>query len=184
MKADIRRYVHTEEVTSTFQFIHMALFTESLWFVVSYRFGRWVRGSFRVPLITPLLKIISKIIHKIISLITGIQIPFETQIGPGLYIGHSGMLIINSTTVIGANCNLSPGVVIGQGGRGEHKGSPVLGDFVYIGVGAKLLGKISVGSHAAVGANAVVTRDVPPHATVAGIPARVVNMNGSDGLII
>ncbi len=109
----------------------------------------------------------------------GIAIPFETQIGEGLYIGHFGGIVINELAVIGKNCNLSHDVTIGQTNRGARKGCPVIGDNVYIGPGAKVIGGVSLGNHAAVGANCVVTRDVPDNGVVAGAPGRVISRQGS-----
>jgi serine O-acetyltransferase len=63
-------------------------------------------------------------------------------------------------------------------------GSPEIGDWVYIGVGAKIIGKIHVGNHVAIGANSVVLKDVPDYATVAGIPARIINNLGSKDFIL
>ena len=109
----------------------------------------------------------------------GIEIPFTTRIGPWLYIGHFGGIVVSDYAVIGRNCNLSPGVVIGQSNRGEKKGYPVIGDSVYIGPGAKIIGGIMVGSQAAIGANCVVVDDVPENAVVAGVPGRVISHEGS-----
>lgn len=109
----------------------------------------------------------------------GISIPYMTRIGPGLYIGHFGGIVINPDVVLGRNCNLSQGVTIGQSNRGARKGCPTLGDNIYIGPGAVLIGRIKIGNNAAIGANSVVTRDVPDHAVVVGIPATVISLNGS-----
>jgi serine O-acetyltransferase len=179
VRKDIRRYMITDEVKSLRGGLELFLYNYSLWVIISYRFGRWVRRDFRVPVIKTLLKIITKFTHSLTCLITGIQIPFETEVGPGLYIGHTGMLVINGNSVIGSCCTISVGVVIGQGGRGSNKGCPVIGDNVYIGVGAKVLGKIIIGDHAAIGANAVVVRDIPANATAAGVPAKIINYLGS-----
>lgn len=113
----------------------------------------------------------------------GISIAFTTRIGPGFYIGHFGGIVVNDAAVIGRNCNISHGVTIGQVNRGRSMGVPTLGDDVYIGPGAKVLGGIRVGNRVAIGANAVVTHDVPDDAVVVGIPARVVSMQGSLGYI-
>jgi len=113
----------------------------------------------------------------------GIEIPREAKIGYGFWISHYGGIILNGSVVIGNNCNISQGVTIGIGGRGDKRGNPVIGDNVYIGPGAKVFGKIRIGNNAAIGANAVVTKDVPDNATVGGIPATVINMKGSDGMI-
>ena len=85
--------------------------------------------------------------------------------------------------MIGRNCNLSHQVTIGISRRGERAGVPTIGDNVYIGPGAKLFGAISVGDNAAVGANCVVTRDVPEFGVVVGIPGRVISLDGSQGYI-
>jgi serine O-acetyltransferase len=113
----------------------------------------------------------------------GISISARTPIGPGLYIGHFGGIHVNQGAVIGANCNLQQDVTLAKANRGARAGAPVIGDNVFIGAGAKIIGHIQVGDGAAIGANAVVTRDVPPGAAVAGIPARVVSEQGSAGYV-
>jgi len=113
----------------------------------------------------------------------GISIPFETTIGSGFYIGHFGGIVVNEGSVIGKNCNISHGVTLGEAQRGEKKGCPVVGDNVYIGPGAKIVGAVRVGNHAAIGANCVVTKDVPDHAVVVGIPGRVISEEGSAGYV-
>ena len=113
----------------------------------------------------------------------GIAIDFSTNIGPGFYVGHFGGIVVSSDAVIGRNCNISQGVTIGVANRGTRAGVPVIGDNVYIGPGAKIFGRVHVGDGAAIGANAVVTQDVPSGATVAGVPARVLSMSGSVGYV-
>jgi serine O-acetyltransferase len=113
----------------------------------------------------------------------GIDISRDTQIGSGLYIGHYGGIVVNSAVVIGNNCNLSHGVTLGQSNRGDRAGCPTIGDNVYIAPGAKVIGRIHVGDHAAIGANAVVVEDVPAGGVVGGVPARVISSGGSEGYI-
>jgi serine O-acetyltransferase len=113
----------------------------------------------------------------------GIDISRDARIGSGLYIGHFGGIVVNAAVLIGDNCNLSQGVTLGQVNRGPKAGCPTLGNNVYVGPGAKIIGRISVGDGAAVGANAVVVDDVPPHAAVGGVPARVLSEAGSEGYI-
>jgi serine O-acetyltransferase len=74
-------------------------------------------------------------------------------------------------------------VTLGQSNRGERRGSPVIGDNVFIGAGAKIFGMIKVGNNAAIGANCVVTKDVPENGVVVGVPGRIISMNGSRGYI-
>ncbi len=113
----------------------------------------------------------------------GIDIPYRTCIGKGFYIGHFGGIVINPNAVIGKNCNISQGVTIGQTNRGERAGTPVIGDNVFIGPGAMIIGNIKIGNNVAIGANAVVTKSVPDNAVVAGVPARILSMQGSIGYI-
>jgi len=103
---------------------------------------------------------------------TGISINPGADIGPGLYIGHFGGIIVGEVT-LGSNCNLSQGVTLGRTGRiGEH-GAPVLGDRVWVGPGAVVVGPVAIGDDALIGANTVVTKDVPARALAIGSPMRV-----------
>ncbi|WP_242682014.1 serine O-acetyltransferase [Desertivibrio insolitus] len=104
----------------------------------------------------------------------GLEIPLGVA-GPGFNIAHAPGIVINPDVRIGKNCRIHQNVTIGQG----RNGSPVLGDNVWLGAGAVVVGGIQVGDNVAIGANAVVTKDVPPHTTVAGNPARVISQEGS-----
>ena len=110
----------------------------------------------------------------------GISIPFNTQIGKGFYIGHFGCIVVNPATVIGNNVNISQGVTVGATNRGGKKGVATIGNGVYIAPGVKIIGAVSIGNNVAIGANAVVTHDVPDNAVVAGVPARIISMNGAE----
>jgi len=118
------------------------------------------------------------------TIVYGISIPYTTRIGPGLFVGHFGGIVVHPDAVIGRNCNLSQGVTIGLSARGKRRGVPTIGDNVYIAPGAKILGNIRIGNDVAIGANAVVTRDVPEGAVVAGIPAEVISHEGSAGYVL
>ncbi|HPC94050.1 MAG TPA: hypothetical protein PLU87_03845 [Sedimentisphaerales bacterium] len=113
----------------------------------------------------------------------GISIPHTTDIGPGLFIGHWGGIVVNDRVIIGRDCNLSHGVTIGRRNRGRFKGCPRIGDRVYVGPGAAIIGSVCVGSDVAIGANAVVVDHVPDNAVVVGNPAYVVSARGSDGYV-
>ena len=113
----------------------------------------------------------------------GIQISHEAEIGPGFYIGHFGQIVVNGSVKIGKNCNISQGVTIGVSNRGKHAGVPVVGDNVYIGPGAKIIGNVMVGNNVAIGANAVVTKNIPDNGVAVGVPATVVSYNGSRGYV-
>lgn len=90
---------------------------------------------------------------------------------------------MHERAAIGKNCNISHGVTIGQANRGKRKGYPTIENNVYIGPGAKILGKVMVGNNVAVGANCVVTKDVPADSVVVGIPGKVISKEGSAGYI-
>lgn len=113
----------------------------------------------------------------------GIDIPVGTHIGPGFYVGHFGGIVINERTVIGRNCNVSHGVTIGQANRGTREGYAVIGDDTYFGPGAKVVGAVHIGSNVAVGANCVVTKDVPDDAVVVGVPGKVISRAGAAGYV-
>jgi len=114
----------------------------------------------------------------------GISIPYNTNIGPGLYIGHFSGIVVNSDTVIGKNCNINQGVTVGTTYGGKQPGTPKIGDNVYIGPGSFIIGGISIGENVAIGANSVVTRDFPDNAVVAGSPAKHLSQNGSGEYVI
>lgn len=99
----------------------------------------------------------------------GLTIP-RGVFGPGLAIVHYGSVTVNPNATVGGNCRLHSDVVIGSK-RGR---SPVIGNDVWIGAGAKVFGRVTVGDGAVIGANAVVDSDVPEHTVVVGVPARVV----------
>lgn len=124
-----------------------------------------------------------KLLHRHYSFRYGISIPILTDIGYGFYIGHFGGIVIHEHSVIGHNVNISHGVTLGQANRGERVGCPAIGNQVYIGPGAKIVGKVNVGSDVAIGANCVVTKDIPEHAVAVGIPAKVISYKGSEGYV-
>ena len=110
------------------------------------------------------------IVHLLNKCLAGCVIGVRASFGPGFVLLHPIGVVINSSVHGGRNVWLESGVVIGDN-RGR---SPTLGDDVFVGAGAKIIGGVRVGSGARVGANAVVLRDVPAGATVVGIPARSV----------
>jgi len=106
----------------------------------------------------------------------GISIPYDAKIGPGLYIGHFGGIFVSSHCILGQNVNLSQDITLGGTVRDGVRQAATLGDNVYIGPGVKTIGPVTIGSHAAVGANCVVTKDVPDHAIVAGVPGKILSV--------
>lgn len=103
----------------------------------------------------------------------GIRLPVLCQIGPGLLIEHWGGIWVNAEVVIGANCNLCHNVTLGLAGREGQKGSPRIGDNVFIGPGAIVLGSIQIGNGAVITANSVALDDIPENGVLMGNPGRV-----------
>jgi serine O-acetyltransferase len=155
------------------------LFVQGFVAVAVYRFGRWAYRLSK-PMAIP-FRILWFILSKGVEVIAGIMLPASVEAGPGLYIGHFGGTIINGGVKIGKYCQIAHGVTLGTKGAGRGGGVPVIGDFVYIGAGAKILGPVRVGNHAVVGANAVVVKDVPDCAVVGGVPARIIGTNDKTG---
>lgn len=109
-----------------------------------------------------------------ISEVTGADIHPAARIGQGVMLDHGTALVVGETAVIGNNVSILHGVTLGGSGKDRGDRHPKIGDGVMLGAGAAVLGNIRVGDCAKVGAGSVVLEDVPPHTTVAGVPARVV----------
>jgi len=171
LKEDFKRYFPAQR--RTLKHILLSFFYLELWVIVVYRFGYWVHHFCRVPVVCFLLKITVFFIGKLSELISGVSMPYSVCIGPGLYIGHYGRIIINGKVTIGRNCTLGPGIIIGSKGFGEVS-VPCIGHNTFIGAGAKILGGIAIGNNVKIGANAVVVSDVPDNATAVGVPARII----------
>lgn len=151
-----------------------------------YRYSFWMRTSRYArsnALLRHTLHPVARLMLNHLTYKFGISIPPETSIGSGFYIGHFGGIFVNPKTTIGNNCNISQGVTLGRSNRGRNKGCPSLGDNVYIGPGAVITGNVRIGNDVAIGANCVVTKDIPDHSVVVGIPGRVISQEGSVGYI-
>lgn len=119
-------------------------------------------------------KLIGRFILHHYSYKFGIDVSQSAEIGPGLKIEHFGTIFVNGRARIGKRCTLCQGVTIGA-----YKGAPQFGDFVFIGPGAKALNDIRVGDNTIIGANCVVTKDVPDNAVVVGVPGKVISLQGN-----
>lgn len=144
---------------------------QSIWSVWIYRFGRRVDRRPAGPA-KRLLTLLYWAMYRVIETLTGISLPKEATVGPGLRIWHFGGVIVHPRAVIGARCTLRHGVTIGN--RVDDGPVPVVGDDVEFGAYAQALGGIRIGDRATIGAMSVVLRDVPDDAAVVGNPARTV----------
>ena len=138
--------------------------------VLAYRLANRLRRS-AIPLLPFAISYLSRAI-------TGIEIHPDARIGPGLFIDHGSGVVIGETAEIGENVTLYQGVTLGGTGFQSGKRHPTVEDYVTIGSGAKLLGPITVGHGAKIGANSVVVEDVPPNSTVVGNPGHPVRVEG------
>jgi serine O-acetyltransferase len=110
--------------------------------------------------------------------LTGIEIHPNARIGRGFFIDHGMGVVIGETAVVGDNCTIYQGVTLGGTSLSRGKRHPTLGNNVTVGVGAAVLGAITVGDNAKIGGGSVVVRDVPSNATAVGVPARIVMKDG------
>lgn len=115
---------------------------------------------------------------------TSIQIPYVTEIGKGFYISHFGSVIINPNVVIGENCNIASGVVIGQENRGKRKGVPTIGSSVWIGSNAVVVGNIRIGNDVLIAPLTYCNFDVPDHSIVIGNPGKVIPKENATDMYI
>lgn len=114
----------------------------------------------------------------------GIQTHWSLNVGKGFYIGHFGSIIIGAGAIIGDNCNINQGVTIGIENRGERKGSPTIGDRVWIGANSVVVGKIVIGNNVLIAPLTFVNFDVPDNSIVAGNPAKIIpNLHATETYI-
>lgn len=163
IRSDYHRY--TGKVGGIKDVIFYLLFKRNHCFNYSF----WFRLASRKNILFPL----AVLMHNHLTTKYGIQIPRNTKIGYGFYIGHGISIVINGKTVIGNNVNISQFLSIGS-----NKGTPaVIGDNVYIGPNVCIVEDVRIGNNVTIGAGAVVTKDIPDNATTVGVPAKVLNYN-------
>lgn len=128
------------------------------------------------------LRLIARVIAWISRFLTGVEIHPAAQIGELCFIDHGMGVVIGETAVIGNRVLLYHGVTLGGTSTRREKRHPTVGDDVVIGAGAQLIGPITIGNGARIGANAVVLKDVPERITVVGIPARPVGVSPDESV--
>lgn len=175
LRADLYRYSGT---VSTAQWLKHFCFTPGFKYTVWMRTCGWARAHplFKYMLFPPLKWMLLRCRYKY-----GIAIPEYCKIGPGFFINRFGGVYFHHDSVIGCNVNVTHGTVLGYMNRGTYRGSPTIGDRVFLGSGAKVIGGVRVGNDAAIGVNCVVTKNVPDRGVAVGIPAKVISESGSEG---
>lgn len=117
-----------------------------------------------------IMNLFYRCLYKIIARESHIEISPKCKIGPGLYIGHAYCITINEKAVLGKNCNIHKGITIGQENRGSRKGTPIIGNCVWIGINSTIIGNIVIGDDVLIAPNTYINCDVPSHSVVFGNP--------------
>jgi serine O-acetyltransferase len=145
----------------------------AVWAIAIYRFGNWLYTTNHFVLARIPLKVIYFFAYKFSEVVMEMCLDAQATIGGGLYIAHIGGVHINPQAIVGSNCDIAHRVTIGASAMGRQ-GSPIIGNNVYIGTGATLVGKIKIGNGAKIAANTLVITNIPDGATVMGVPGRVI----------
>jgi len=125
------------------------------------------------------LKFYYRLRFRLICRKRGMEISWNTNIGKGLYIGHPYNITINANAVLGENINIHKGVTIGQENRGTRKGTPTIGNKVWIGINSTIVGNITIGDDVLIAPNSYVNCNVPPHSIVIGNPCRIIHRDNA-----
>ena len=134
--------------------------------ILLHRFNHWLWNK--------KLYLLARITAHIARFLTGVEIHPGARIGRRFFIDHGMGIVIGETSEIGDDCSLYHGVTLGGTTWQKGKRHPTLNENVVVGAGAKILGPITIGAGARIGCNAVVVKDIPPGATVVGVPGHVV----------
>ena len=127
------------------------------------------------------IKILARFISHIGRFFTGVEIHPAVKVGKNLFIDHGMGIVIGETTIIGDNVTIYQGVTLGGITNIKKKKHPTIFDNVIIGAGAKILGPVTIGKNSKIGANSVVTKNIPPNITVVGVPGKIIDNNSTDG---
>jgi serine O-acetyltransferase len=167
--SDLRAKAEWNYEASDRRAVLKALATDGSTAMVLYRLMQWA-GRRR-------LRVLEFAFNKLNSIINNCIIGRGAEFGPGFVLIHATGVVINGRVRGGRDVRIEHQVTIGA----ERRHTPLIGDGVFIGAGARLLGAVQVGDYARIGANAVVVDDVPAHATVVGVPAQVVRRRDRTG---
>jgi serine O-acetyltransferase len=145
--------------------------------IITYRFGYYVVHGIKNKIIRLPLYIIYFIFKRLFEVIFAIEISEHAHIGKGLFIAHTGGMVIGHGTIIGDHPSFHQFITIGGTGIETGSNFPHMGDNIYFGTGCCVLGGITLGDNVMIGANAVVTKSFPDNATLVGVPAKAISID-------
>lgn len=176
-KKDFKYYLEQDKKALGIQRKHPHMLKDEIWrFERLLRKTEYITNCYQHIIFLP-IQLFYKLRFRRISIKLGFSIPLNV-FEEGLSIAHYGTIVINGNAKIGKNCRMQEGVNIGSTG-GEEK-APQIGNNVFIGTGAKIIGDIKIGNDVAIGANAVVTKSFEEnHITIAGVPAKKISNKDS-----
>ena len=148
------------------------LLSQGFWVVFWHRFGNW-RMSIRPKIVRGPFSLLYKLMFKLCEWMAGVKLSYNVPVGRRLRIEHFGGIVLGARA-IGHDVTVRQNVTLGISSKSDLRAKPVIGDHVDIGAGAVIVGDITIGRGAIIGANAVVTKSVPPYALVVGVPGRVI----------
>lgn len=167
LRQDLLRYTNNKEI-GNIELLKLLFIRPAFKYVFIKRACNYYKDKNKI------LFSVLRVILKKYQIKYGLEIPYETEIGPGLYIGHIGGIVINGKSKIGKNVNILNGVLIGYEPRGKRKGCPVIGDEVWIGSNSVIVGNIEIGNNVLIAPNSFVNFNVPNNSIVIGNPARII----------
>jgi serine O-acetyltransferase len=182
-RADLERHLVYHPRASALTRLRFALTLDGSWAMAVYRFGRRLKTIPPHPLVARLLWALYAIAEMLLGVLTSISIDVDARIEPGFYVGHFVSLRIGPGVRIGRNCSVGQMCTIEGTGRYPAMNAPILGERVYVGSGAKVIGPLLIADGAAICANSVVIADVPENGVVLGIPGTIISRRGSGDFI-
>ena len=182
-KADLDRHLVYHPGASALTRLRYALTLDGSWAMAMYRFGRRLKTLPPHPCVAAVLWALYRLAELLLGVLTSISIDVDAQIAPGFYVGHFVSLRIGPGVRIGKNCSVGQMCTIEGTGPHPAMNAPVLGERVYLGCGARVIGPLRIADGAAICANSVVASDVPENGVVLGIPAMVISHRGSGDFI-
>jgi serine O-acetyltransferase len=168
LRADIQAALERDPAARSW--MEVLLLYPGIHALILHRFAHWLWQHE--------LRLTARWLSQVNRFLTGIEIHPGATIASGLFIDHGMGTVIGETAEIGENCTLYQGVTLGGTGKEGGKRHPTLGNSVVVGVGASILGSITIGDNSLIGAGAVVLQPVPPDSTAVGVPAKVVRNKG------